>query len=73
MIQDIESSGRCVARINAFWRKLGVSVEAHVGRDGEIQSRLTNGLPPVRLSQSAVGYAVQASGALKPKWLKERT
>lgn len=68
MRQDREhSKERCIGKINAFWRRQGVSVEAHVGRNGEIQSRLTNGLPPVRLDQSQLARATRASGVFKER------
>lgn len=68
MIQDREhSKERCVGKINAFWRKLGVNVEAHVGRNGEIQSRLTDGLPGVRLDQSQLVRATRATGVIKER------
>ena len=61
------SAAKCIGRINKFWRNLGVSVEAYVGRDGEIHSRLTDGLPPVMLDQSKIASAVRASGVFKER------
>lgn len=67
MIYDPDVQARNVAKINAFWRKLGVNAEAHVTRSGEIASRLTSGLPPVRLSETALLHAIRASGAFSER------
>lgn len=67
MVQDTQHSGGCIRRINTFWRKLGVNVEAHIGRDGEIKSRLTSGLPHVKLPTYKIAAANAASGAFKER------
>lgn len=68
MNQDRQhSKDRCIGKINAFWRKQGVAAEAHVGRNGEIQSRLTDGLPPVKLQQSEIVRGYRASGVFKER------
>lgn len=68
MIPDkSHSADYCIGPINRFWRKLGSNVQAHVNRQGEISSLLTDGEPGVKLSQASIVAAYKASGAFKTR------
>lgn len=68
MIQDREHSReKCIPRINAYWRRMGVAVEARMTAKGEITSRLTDGLPRVKLPQHEIVSAYKRTGLFKEK------
>lgn len=67
MIQDREhSKDRCIPKINAFWRRLGVSANPQLS-GGEITSLLTDGLPSRRIPQADIVRAYKAAGVFKEK------